>query len=191
MATAIRLIGNDYSNASAAFWIANLIAGLPNIWILNRFPVARWLAICLVGWGIATACHAALTNYHGLLAVRIISGAFEAGIPPAAQQPILHSNRASPSIRLLVQRSRLRTNNRRPRLLRLPIRLSSRRLVRLAANVPRPRPRHNPARRILRSPCSSTSRSTRRGSRTNIFTPGSSSRVSWTSRPGPSSSSSS
>ncbi|GAB7351953.1 hypothetical protein MBLNU459_g2484t1 [Dothideomycetes sp. NU459] len=83
MSKAIKLKGNNYSNASASFFIAVLIACLPNIWLLNRLPVAKWLSVCLLGWGITTACHAAIESYGGLLAVRILSGVFESGIPPA------------------------------------------------------------------------------------------------------------
>ena len=83
MSTALHLKGNNYSNASAAFYIADLIAVLPNVLILNKVPASKWLAVCLVGWGITTACHAALTDYAGLLAVRVISGALESGIPPS------------------------------------------------------------------------------------------------------------
>lgn len=46
-------------------------------------PVGKWLAVCLFGWAIATACTAATTSFNGLLAARIFSGIFEAGIPPS------------------------------------------------------------------------------------------------------------
>lgn len=83
MPAALKLKGNDYSNASASFFIAGLFASFPNIWLLNRLPVAKWLSVCLFGWGITTACHAATTGYGSLLAVRILSGLFEAGVLPS------------------------------------------------------------------------------------------------------------
>lgn len=46
-------------------------------------PAAKWLAVNVVLWGIATACTAAAQNYHGLLAARIFLGAFEAAIAPS------------------------------------------------------------------------------------------------------------
>ena len=53
------------------------------VYLLQRMPVGKWLAICLFGWSIATACTAAATSFNGLLAARIFGGIFEAGIPPS------------------------------------------------------------------------------------------------------------
>ena len=83
LAPALKLEGNNFSNASSAFYIAVLIAMIPNIWLLQRLPVGKWLGCCLAGWGISTACHAALHDYAGLLAVRIFSGICEAAVPSA------------------------------------------------------------------------------------------------------------
>ncbi|KAI9696882.1 MAG: hypothetical protein M1820_007957 [Bogoriella megaspora] len=80
----LKLKGNDYSNASSAFWFANLAAAIINIYLVQRLPTSKWLGTCLLGWSISTACTAATQNYGGLLATRIISGAFEAVVPPAA-----------------------------------------------------------------------------------------------------------
>ena len=54
-----------------------------SVYFLQRMPVGKWLAFCLFGWSIATACTAAATDYSSLLAARIFSGLFEAGIPPS------------------------------------------------------------------------------------------------------------
>lgn len=83
MAQQINLTGNEYSHAYADFWIASLVFSLPNVWLLNRLPVAKFLGCCLIGWGLCNACHAALENYAGLVALRVLSGAFESGILPA------------------------------------------------------------------------------------------------------------
>ena len=79
----LNLQGNDYTNASSAFWFANLAAAVINIYLVQRLPTGKWLGVCLIGWSISTACTAATHNYGGLLATRIVSGAFEAVIPPA------------------------------------------------------------------------------------------------------------
>ncbi len=83
LAESTKLVGNDFTNASSAFYIAVLIAMIPNIWLLQRLPVAKYLGACLVGWGICTACHAAIHNYGGLLTVRIFCGICEAAVPSA------------------------------------------------------------------------------------------------------------
>ncbi|KAI9659347.1 MAG: hypothetical protein M1821_001605 [Bathelium mastoideum] len=77
------LRGNDYSNASSAFWFANLAAAVINIHLIQRLPTSKWLGVCLIGWSISTTCTAAVRTYGGLLATRIVSGAFEAVIPPS------------------------------------------------------------------------------------------------------------
>ena len=51
--------------------------------VLQRVPVAKWLGVNVVLWGIATACTAAAKNYHGLLVARIFLGIFEAAIAPS------------------------------------------------------------------------------------------------------------
>ncbi|KAF2173609.1 hypothetical protein M409DRAFT_61947 [Zasmidium cellare ATCC 36951] len=79
----LHLQGNDFSNAASAFFIADLVAVVPNIYLLQRLPTARYLGTSLALWGICTACHAALQNYGGLLTVRILSGAFESVVPSA------------------------------------------------------------------------------------------------------------
>ena len=79
----LTLKGNDYSNASSAFWYANVIAAGINIFLVQRLPTSRWLGIRLIGWSVSTACTAATQNSGGLLATRISSGGFEAVVPPA------------------------------------------------------------------------------------------------------------
>jgi len=79
----LHLKGNNYSNASTSFYVAVLIFALPNVWLLNKLPVSKYLSLCLIGWGATTACHAAIKNYSGLLTVRILSGVCESGVPPA------------------------------------------------------------------------------------------------------------
>lgn len=74
---------DDYANASSYFYVASIVFSLPNIWLLNRIPAGKCLAIYLIGWGLCTACHAALRNYGGLVALLVLSGAFEAGFLPA------------------------------------------------------------------------------------------------------------
>jgi MFS family permease len=49
---------------------------------LQKVGVAKWLGINVVLWGIATACHAAATNYTTMLVCRIFLGMFEAAIAP-------------------------------------------------------------------------------------------------------------
>jgi fucose permease len=52
MVEQLHLVNDDYSNASSAFFIAVLVFSFPNMWLLNRLPVAKWLGINLIFWGL-------------------------------------------------------------------------------------------------------------------------------------------
>ncbi|KAI9685190.1 MAG: hypothetical protein M1822_004777 [Bathelium mastoideum] len=77
------LKGNEFSNAGSAFFIAFLIAEIPNAYFLNKLPAAKWLGGNVALWGVAEACTAAAHDYHSLLAARIFLGIFEASIGPS------------------------------------------------------------------------------------------------------------
>ncbi len=79
----LKLKGNNFSNTATAFFIAYLIAEIPNAMVLQYVPVAKWLGVNVVLWGIAAACTAAAKDYHSLLAARIFLGIFEAAIAPS------------------------------------------------------------------------------------------------------------
>jgi MFS family permease len=51
-------------------------------YILQKVLHGKWLGINVILWGITVACTAAVKNYHGLLACRILLGMFEAAMPP-------------------------------------------------------------------------------------------------------------
>ncbi|KAI4137222.1 MAG: hypothetical protein LQ341_005236 [Variospora aurantia] len=78
----LKLKANEFTNAATWFFIAFLIAEVPNAIILQKVPVAKWLGANVILWGIATACTAAAHNYPSLLAARIFLGIFEAAIAP-------------------------------------------------------------------------------------------------------------
>ncbi|KAK3671771.1 hypothetical protein LTR78_008316 [Recurvomyces mirabilis] len=78
----LHLVGNDFTNASSAFWIAVLIFEFPSIYLLQRLPVGKYLAFTLFGWAVATACTASATTFSGLVTARVFSGIFEAAVPP-------------------------------------------------------------------------------------------------------------
>ncbi|KAI9857528.1 MAG: hypothetical protein M1824_004788 [Vezdaea acicularis] len=86
----LKLKGNNFTNAATAFFIAYLIAEIPNGYAIQRLSPSKWLGGNVVLWGIATACTAATHNYHSLLAARIFLGIFEASIAPSLM--IISSN---------------------------------------------------------------------------------------------------
>ncbi|TKX19069.1 MFS transporter-like protein 161 [Elsinoe australis] len=85
----IGLKGNEFSNANSFFFITYLIATPLNGYVVNRLPAARWLGCNIFLWGVTTACGAAVKNYGGLLAVRLLLGLFESAMNPSS--PIILS----------------------------------------------------------------------------------------------------
>ncbi|KAJ5782865.1 hypothetical protein N7457_004639 [Penicillium paradoxum] len=79
----LNLLGNDFSNTATWFFIAYLIAEVPNVYFLQKAPPAKWLGINVVLWGVAAAAGAGAQGYKGLLVARIFLGIFEATVGPS------------------------------------------------------------------------------------------------------------
>ncbi|KAF2653340.1 putative MFS transporter [Lophiostoma macrostomum CBS 122681] len=80
----LHLQGNDFTNVATAFFVAYIVAEIPNIYLLQRIPAAKWLALNVILWGIATTCTTAAKDFSTLLAARILLGIFEATTLPSA-----------------------------------------------------------------------------------------------------------
>ncbi|KAK5995049.1 Thiamine pathway transporter THI73 [Cladobotryum mycophilum] len=79
----LKLVGNDFSNIATFLFVGLLCFEVPNIYLLQVTPAAKWLGINVTLWGIATACGAAAHNYQTLLVSRVFLGIFEATIGPS------------------------------------------------------------------------------------------------------------
>ncbi|QPG94525.1 hypothetical protein C2857_006300 [Epichloe festucae Fl1] len=79
----LKLTGNDFSNVATFLFVGLLCFEIPNIYLLQVVPAAKWLGANVFLWGIATACGAAAHNYQSLLVSRIFLGIFEATIAPS------------------------------------------------------------------------------------------------------------
>ncbi|KAJ7030617.1 major facilitator superfamily domain-containing protein [Mycena alexandri] len=78
----LKLRGNDFNNAASAMYIANLVAEFPTGYIIQKVRPGKWLGFNIILWGVVTACTAAVTNYHGLVATRVMIGILEAATAP-------------------------------------------------------------------------------------------------------------
>jgi hypothetical protein len=96
----LELVGDNFTNAATALYIAYLIAEVPtgrsphlsSSWnalisifegyILQMIPPGKWLGINVILWGIVTASIASISSYRGLLVTRILLGIFEAALSP-------------------------------------------------------------------------------------------------------------
>ncbi|KAJ5747294.1 uncharacterized protein N7511_008990 [Penicillium nucicola] len=79
----LKLVGNDFSNTATWFFIAYLIAEVPNVYCLQKAPPAKWLGGNVFLWGVAAAASSGAQSYQGLLVARIFLGIFEATVGPS------------------------------------------------------------------------------------------------------------
>ncbi|KAH6604261.1 major facilitator superfamily transporter [Trichoderma cornu-damae] len=79
----LELVGDDYSWLSSSFYFGWLIWAIPSNLLMQRSPPAYYLAFNIFMWGALLMCEAAVKNLPGLLALRVLSGAFEAIADPA------------------------------------------------------------------------------------------------------------
>lgn len=103
--TDLMLTGNEFSDTATWFFIAYLIAEVPNgklaspllkvlsregsqtdliaVYCLQKVPAAKWLGGNVFLWGVAAAASAGATSYRSLLAARVFLGIFEATVGPS------------------------------------------------------------------------------------------------------------
>ncbi|KAG2174789.1 hypothetical protein INT43_005851 [Umbelopsis isabellina] len=76
------LVGQQYSWLTTCIYIAILIVEYPLNWLIQRVPIAKFLAFNIMCWSIVLALHAVCKNFVGLLVVRTLLGIFEASCQP-------------------------------------------------------------------------------------------------------------
>lgn len=76
------LHGSQYSWLTTCVYLTILVWELPNNYIIQRVPVAKYLSINIVLWGMVLACHSAARNFVGFLFLRILLGLFESCCQP-------------------------------------------------------------------------------------------------------------
>ena len=74
----IHLVGNDYQWLGSMFYFGYLGWEYPTNRLLQRLPLAKYSAFCIIMWGITLSCFAAVSNFSGAVAVRFFLGMFEA-----------------------------------------------------------------------------------------------------------------
>ncbi|CAG7944754.1 unnamed protein product [Penicillium nalgiovense] len=77
------LKGNEYNNIGTIFYVGYLVAEPITAYLMQRFPIGKYIGINVTCWGILVACHAACQSYASLMIVRILLGVFEASVAPS------------------------------------------------------------------------------------------------------------
>lgn len=78
----LHLHGTQYSWSSSIFYIGYLAFSYPASYLMVRLPIGKYLGYTCIAWALCLACHAATSNFAGLMAVRFMLGATEASISP-------------------------------------------------------------------------------------------------------------
>lgn len=73
----------QYSWLGTILYIGILAGEYPQNFLLQKLPVAKFLAVNVFLWGAVVACSAACTNFRTLMAVRFLLGFFESCVQPA------------------------------------------------------------------------------------------------------------
>ena len=79
----LKLHGNQLNNVASSLWWAYLAVSPLVGLALNKVPLAKFLGGNMFLWGIVISCTAAVKTYPQLIAIRILMGIFDAGIPPS------------------------------------------------------------------------------------------------------------
>ncbi|KAL4739804.1 major facilitator superfamily domain-containing protein [Aspergillus similis] len=77
------LSGNKYNWLGTILYIGVLVGEYPTNFLLQKLPVAKYLAGNVFLWGVVIMCSAAATNFPGLMVVRFLLGVFESCVQPA------------------------------------------------------------------------------------------------------------
>lgn len=77
------LTGNQYNNLGTIFYVGYFVSEPITAYLMQRFPLGKYLGINVTCWGILVACHAACKSYASLMVVRLLLGVFEACVAPA------------------------------------------------------------------------------------------------------------
>ncbi|KAJ4248835.1 hypothetical protein NW762_012673 [Fusarium torreyae] len=76
------LKGQEYSWLGSIFYFGYLFAEFPNLWIMTRVPLGKYIGGCLTAWGVALCLIATCSNFGGVATIRFFLGIFEASLLP-------------------------------------------------------------------------------------------------------------
>ena len=66
----IGLVGDDYQWLSSMFYFGYLAWEYPTNRLLQRLPLAKYSAFCVIAWGTVLALFATVSNFGGAVAIR-------------------------------------------------------------------------------------------------------------------------
>lgn len=75
----LHMKGNEYSITLVLFYVTFCLLDVPANMLLKKFSGKIMLPTLMMGWGSMTLIQCAVHNWGGLIACRLLMGAFEAG----------------------------------------------------------------------------------------------------------------
>ncbi|KAI9276859.1 major facilitator superfamily domain-containing protein [Phascolomyces articulosus] len=80
-----KITGNQFGWLGSIFYLGYLLFQVPNQYFLQRFPISKYLGVCLVIWGVVLGCTPLAKDFSQLAALRFLQGFFEAAAYPSLQ----------------------------------------------------------------------------------------------------------
>ncbi|KAJ5639048.1 uncharacterized protein N7484_006910 [Penicillium longicatenatum] len=77
------LKGTEYSWCSSLFYLGQLVAEYPFIYLMSRLPLTKFVGVTIVLWGAVCMCLAAPSDFAGFGSVRFVLGMTEGAVSPA------------------------------------------------------------------------------------------------------------
>jgi MFS family permease len=71
------LTANEYNNLGSAFYIGYIIFVYPHAWMMQRFPIAKYISVNIFMWSVFIGLQCTCHSYGGLFALRFLLGASE------------------------------------------------------------------------------------------------------------------
>lgn len=96
MLDALKFSETVYGLGAGIFFIGYMLCGLPSNLALNRFGPRRWIALMMIAWGTLSTCLLFVTTPTEFYALRLLTGAAEAGFFPGV---VLYLSRWFPADR--------------------------------------------------------------------------------------------
>ncbi|KAI9320453.1 major facilitator superfamily domain-containing protein [Dichotomocladium elegans] len=74
---------DEFGWLGALFYVGYLAIQVPNQYMLQRVPIAKYLGVVCIGWGITVGCTALCRNFAQLAALRVLLGLWEGTCYPS------------------------------------------------------------------------------------------------------------
>ncbi|KAJ5686320.1 hypothetical protein N7536_008939 [Penicillium majusculum] len=79
------LTNASYNNLNTIFYTGYIVGQAPGQFLIQYFPLSKYVSISIFLWAVIVFCHAAATSYAGLIPLRFFLGFVESALVPAME----------------------------------------------------------------------------------------------------------